>query len=692
MNITLRLRSAPVLKLRYVPGLKGDKGDTGDVTPEAEEAAAAAVNAAEATAADRVQTGLDRIATGQDRTATAADQEQTGLDRAAAAESATSAAASASTAANLIGGTVTQAVRWDTAQSLTGPQQEQARSNIGIAEPVTESFHIRSDAEATTVPDTVNVLRIFGRNAVTDAFDALYVLTTGDDYDIETNDGKRYIVQGPVIDPRAVGANDDPNTLLRAVDRVPLGGVLRIPFGDWRSPGLVERDDIIITGGGMPILAGDERSLIQGTVIKGAFHLSGSRAQVLDLGVDAGLDFVTAHNGGTATDALVICDKDNFTLGTILNGVIAKNVSGLCKASDSPFHAVLLQGITEGVFDNVRGDLGVFGVVVKASNTTARRLYGHKNGNSCVILKSDSYAPSNNLVVSDVGGLGVASTDGVVVVHAATASLDKLILQGAHTEGGKVGLLMMGAPRPADWEDPQPNEFPNCALSAPIVSDVNISGASDCGLRTLGALVKAKISAVSADDTASGKGFELGSDSLSVEIDGVYVSAADDNDLAISLSGRFTATNLVATIADDLSQKAGISLAGDAGAYRVGTYHGRLNLNADSDNLSYGWTALSGSAPRAVLENNRVSFSGCLVPPVRNDANNACLTLPAPPPVDLKVMATGFDGDGKGYPVLATISAAGWLYFDAFTAAGHTSGAFPNTIGFVSLDGLSYEI
>ncbi len=558
--------------------------------------------------------------------------------------------------------------------------------------PNTKAFRTRGDAEAATVPATVNVLRIFGRALAGDAFDALYELTTGDDYDIQTSNGKRFIVRGPVIDPRAVGDNDDPNTLLRAIDRTPLGGVLRIPFGNWRSPGLVERDDIIIAGGGMPVLAGDERSLIQGTVIKGSFHISGSRVQVLDLGVDAGYDFVTAHNAGTPTDAFVVTDADIITSGQVHTSIIVKNVAGLCKASDSPFHAVLLQGISEGFFDNVRGSLGLFGVVVKASETTARRLYGYKNGNACVMLKSDSYALSNNLVVSNVGGLGVAATEAVVAVHAATASMDRLLLSSVQTVGGKVGLVMIGSPRPAVPGAPEPDEFPNCALSAPIVSDVNILGASDFGMRTQGALIKTKISSVTAEGTTSGRGFQLGLDCLGAEIDGVYVSATVDMDDAIYLGGRFTATNLVAVVGNDFASKAGIALAGEDTAFRIGTYRGRLNLNADSDNLSYGWTALSGSSPRAVLENNRVTFAGCVVPPVRNDANNACMTLPVPPPVNLKVMATGFDAAGKGYPVLATISAGGWLYFDAFTAAGHTSGAFPNTINYVSLDGISYEI
>lgn len=137
MNITLRLRSAPVLKLRYTPGLKGDKGDTGDVTPEAEaardeaEAAAAAALASQTAAAGSASAaaGSATSASGSaSAAATSASNAATSETNAAA--SAVSAAASATTAANLIGGTVTQAVRWDVAQSLSGSEQLQARTNI----------------------------------------------------------------------------------------------------------------------------------------------------------------------------------------------------------------------------------------------------------------------------------------------------------------------------------------------------------------------------------------------------------------------------------------------------------------------------------------------------------------------------------------------------------------------------------
>ncbi|TCR65433.1 hypothetical protein [Bosea sp. BK604] len=137
MNVTFRLKGTPTFKFRYTPGLKGDKGDTGDVTPAALQALAdAEAAAAAALASQTVAAGSATAAAGYASSASgSASAATTSAGNAAtsetnAAASAASAEDSAEEAANLIGGTVTQAVRWDVAQSLSGAEQQQARDNI----------------------------------------------------------------------------------------------------------------------------------------------------------------------------------------------------------------------------------------------------------------------------------------------------------------------------------------------------------------------------------------------------------------------------------------------------------------------------------------------------------------------------------------------------------------------------------
>ncbi|KQK30007.1 hypothetical protein ARD30_16295 [Bosea thiooxidans] len=68
-------------------------------------------------------------------TAAASSASAAGTSATAANASADAAAASAQEAANLIGGTVTEAVRWDVAQTLSAGEQQQARQNIGADVP-----------------------------------------------------------------------------------------------------------------------------------------------------------------------------------------------------------------------------------------------------------------------------------------------------------------------------------------------------------------------------------------------------------------------------------------------------------------------------------------------------------------------------------------------------------------------------
>ncbi|MCV9937686.1 hypothetical protein OIU35_15130 [Boseaceae bacterium BT-24-1] len=95
-------------------------------------AALASENAAAASAA-----AASGSATAADGSADAAAASATAADG-----SADAAAVSAATAANLIGGTVTQAVRWDVAQSLSATEKVQARDNISATSlPQLQSFY-----------------------------------------------------------------------------------------------------------------------------------------------------------------------------------------------------------------------------------------------------------------------------------------------------------------------------------------------------------------------------------------------------------------------------------------------------------------------------------------------------------------------------------------------------------------------
>lgn len=113
---------APWLLLADFTELAADAAASAAAALASENAAAASASAASsfATAASGSANAASGSADASAASAVAADA------------SADAAAASAQEAANLIGGTVTQAVRWDVAQSLSSGEQQQARTNIGV--------------------------------------------------------------------------------------------------------------------------------------------------------------------------------------------------------------------------------------------------------------------------------------------------------------------------------------------------------------------------------------------------------------------------------------------------------------------------------------------------------------------------------------------------------------------------------
>lgn len=101
------------------------------ISAEAAASAAAALASENAAAASASAASSFATAASGSASAASGSADASAASAVAADASADAAAASAQEAANLIGGTVTQAVRWDVAQSLSSGEKLQARQNIG---------------------------------------------------------------------------------------------------------------------------------------------------------------------------------------------------------------------------------------------------------------------------------------------------------------------------------------------------------------------------------------------------------------------------------------------------------------------------------------------------------------------------------------------------------------------------------
>ena len=197
-------------------------------TEDAEAAAAAALVSENAAAASAAAALVSENAAAASADAASGSASAAAASEGSAADSAADAADSAEEAANLLTGTVTQAVRWDVAQSLSNPEQEQARGNIGFLTNVKDGLiaQVGASARARSIQDSY-------REDVT--------VTAQAHYD-PTDSGIQQAINRAIDAVIARGAN---------------GGRVVIPNlgSNYALTGkIILKDNIILEGDGMPTL------------------------------------------------------------------------------------------------------------------------------------------------------------------------------------------------------------------------------------------------------------------------------------------------------------------------------------------------------------------------------------------------------------------------------------------------------
>lgn len=458
--------------------------------------------------------------------------------------------------------------------------------------PGVKTFITQSDAQAASVPSSVNILRIFAKTLPDFPVDALYRLTVGDDYDIPTADGKRWQVIGPRYDLAAFGVNggNDPSDdakILRAFDRVRLGAALEIPAGGFRAPpGGITRSDIYVRGAGAPRVTADGNWLTGGSIWFGRFAIDGDNLVLEDFGADAGAGRLGA---AAATDAINVRAEDNYTAGTIRRNIKARNLVGLCKDNTSGVHAILMEGLDDVEIEGMKSYRGLFGTVVKATNGFVRNTKAREYGTAGLTLKSEHYARCGAIDVDGViGETTAANADGLLAVHAATESLSRWTVRGINALGGRRAVILIGAPRPSGASTPYspgppeiPGTFPYCALSDFVISDITAQQFSFRGFETSGALFNGRIRGLNLKSTISTGtiGLFTDTDTFDLDIEDVTFNGPSFNAAAIRLGGFYRARNIT-SIVGSMGTPNGINqayLSGDAHVSVVSPYYGTLS-------------------------------------------------------------------------------------------------------------------
>lgn len=184
-------------------------------------------------------------------------------------------------------------------------------------------------------------------------------------------------------------------------------------------------------------------ALVNGSIIQGTFGVAAgaNNLTISGVGFDTGSAFVSSQYGGTSSDAFSIYVPGQTTGTTPISNVNISNAACLVSSASALFHCFLAENVVNSTFRDISGFYGVHGMIIKGVHDTADGLYFHGHNYDCLIVKSDDYAPTSNITVSNMHCNSVIAGDtGGVILQAETASLANVSLSNFAIQGANFGV------------------------------------------------------------------------------------------------------------------------------------------------------------------------------------------------------------------------------------------------------------
>ena len=505
------------------------------------------------------------------------------------------------------------------------------------------------------------------------------------------------------------------NTVRYAINSLPSsGGTVQLEAKTYKPNGFVygfgasgtyiSKAGVTIRGAKMPRLAGNCKSLVDGSVIQGMLLAYADNFALENVGIDCGFDVVAEYHGGTTTagvtEALNITYPNNAIKAAeeLRKGVRLHNVIGLCRDPAALNHAIIAG---EGVSDVVSsGDLigmyGVHGIAIKCAGFRADGLTAYCNDYEGVIIKTDAQATA---IATDIQiGRIYARAAGPIgwSPHATSGVGSGLILQAA---GGNVDKVQIGEVNVSGY-----------------VSTVrtSISGTNIASSVNIGQIISDQ---AGVSGTRYGLRIEAGAGQ---HIDRFHVGSVEarNTDVAVLLSFPQAAANLSnhvhigrveATSADNAVQLASAARASIGAVITDGVTDGVFHITGTprftvgsvyrdtgttvlysttggglAPALSNGWTDVgSGAEGFGVdLQGGRICLRGLIKP----GSSNTFCTLPvwARPATAKRFIAQGYNGSTQvAVPILITSAGV--------CTVNDVAGGYANVSSWLSLAGLSFD-
>lgn len=238
-------------------------------------------------------------------------------------------------------------------------------------------------------------------------------------------------------------ANNYGRDIAATVARIPLtGGTVVLGEGSYDSPydlsNPLVRDNIRFVGVGKPTINEIGTIMSGGTIINGGIYINGSGIEVRNLGIDS----------SDGTDGLVISPQNQLVGNELLKNIVVSDISVMGVDNSSPFHAVLIENFIDSHFENITTYYHASGVVLKGQRSTVSNLRGRGHGNYSFLIKSDDYAPANDITATNIQVSAPASNPALtthgVRVQAATADLSNVSISNITANDVKQPLFVEG--------------------------------------------------------------------------------------------------------------------------------------------------------------------------------------------------------------------------------------------------------
>lgn len=202
-------------------------------------------------------------------------------------------------------------------------------------------------------------------------------------------------------------------------------------------------NQVTIAGGCEGFFNSGSSAIVGGTRIVGQLAVEANNFTLKDACIDAGSTVIAAYFGGTPTDGFSMANPGQVIGAAQYQRPNLTNVCSLVVYGAS-VHAMLVENAYQAVLKNLATRGGVYGLALKATDSSLQTFICQSATEVCLIIKGDNYAPTSNVLATDLhfestppgagydtGGVQIdAGTAGVTNVH-----IDHLF---CHNIGGSI--------------------------------------------------------------------------------------------------------------------------------------------------------------------------------------------------------------------------------------------------------------